>query len=105
MELRLIILSTILHLLRNLDRDIEGSSKRWKKIVEADWPEREKLPQEWKSKTGAQKLCIQRALRPDRMVCDFLTPQNLSCLYKLLTFVLTSNRRIRFLSLSKNPWV
>jgi len=53
---------------RNLDRDIEGSAKRWKKIVEADLPEREKLPQEWKAKAGAQKLCILRALRPDRMV-------------------------------------
>lgn len=30
---------------RNLDRDIETSPKRWKKIVEVECPEREKFPQ------------------------------------------------------------
>lgn len=30
---------------RNLDRDIETSPKRWKKIVEMECPEREKFPQ------------------------------------------------------------
>lgn len=29
--------------------------------------EREKLPQEWKSKSGVSRLCIMRCLRPDRM--------------------------------------
>ncbi|KAL0281201.1 UNVERIFIED_CONTAM: hypothetical protein PYX00_002260 [Menopon gallinae] len=52
---------------RNLDRDIENSSKRWKKFVECDCPEREKFPQEWKNKTSLQRLCMMRALRPDRM--------------------------------------
>ncbi|XP_035728185.1 dynein beta chain, ciliary-like [Vespa mandarinia] len=52
---------------RNLDRDIEGSMKRWKKFVECDYPEREKFPQEWKNKTAIQRLCMLRALRPDRM--------------------------------------
>ncbi|CAF5202536.1 unnamed protein product, partial [Rotaria magnacalcarata] len=52
----------------NLDRDIEGSAKRWKKFVESEAPEKEKFPQEWKSKTSLQKLCIMRALRPDRML-------------------------------------
>lgn len=52
---------------RNIDRDIEGSSKRWKKFVEAECPEREKMPQEWKAKQGIHRLCIMRALRPDRM--------------------------------------
>ncbi|XP_072155544.1 dynein beta chain, ciliary isoform X1 [Bemisia tabaci] len=52
---------------RNLDRDIESSSKRWKKFVESDCPEREKFPQEWKNKTAFQRLCMMRALRPDRM--------------------------------------
>lgn len=52
---------------RNLERDVEGSVKRWKKFVEAESPEKEKLPQEWKNKTGVQRLCIMRALRPDRM--------------------------------------
>ncbi|XP_041975803.1 dynein beta chain, ciliary [Aricia agestis] len=52
---------------RNLDRDIETSQKRWKKIVEMECPEREKFPQEWKNKTALQRLCMLRALRPDRM--------------------------------------
>ena len=52
---------------RNLDRDIEGSAKRWKKFVESEYPEKEKFPQEWKNKSALQKLCMMRALRPDRM--------------------------------------
>ncbi|ESO06977.1 hypothetical protein HELRODRAFT_171012 [Helobdella robusta] len=52
---------------KNLDRDIEGSSKRWKKFVESETPEQEKFPQEWKNKTSLQKLCMMRTLRPDRM--------------------------------------
>ena len=52
---------------RNLDRDIEGSAKRWKKFVESECPEKEKFPQEWKNKSALQKLCMMRALRPDRM--------------------------------------
>ncbi|XP_041939413.1 dynein heavy chain 9, axonemal [Alosa sapidissima] len=60
---------------RNLDRDIEGSAKRWKKLVESECPEKEKFPQEWKNKTALQRLCMMRALRPDRMtyaVRDFV---------------------------------
>ena len=53
---------------KNLDRDIEGSAKRWKKFVESEYIEREKFPQEWKSKTALQRLCMLRALRPDRMM-------------------------------------
>ncbi|XP_061081745.1 dynein axonemal heavy chain 11 [Conger conger] len=52
---------------RGLDRDIEGSPKRWKKVVESECPEKEKFPQEWKSKSSLQKLIMMRALRPDRM--------------------------------------
>ncbi|KAG8443036.1 hypothetical protein GDO86_011741 [Hymenochirus boettgeri] len=52
---------------RGLDRDIEGSGKRWKRFVESENPEKEKLPQDWKNKTSLQKLIILRALRPDRM--------------------------------------
>ncbi|TRY96398.1 hypothetical protein DNTS_010073 [Danionella cerebrum] len=52
---------------RGLDRDIEGSPKRWRKVVESECPEKEKLPQEWKSKSSLQKLILLRALRPDRM--------------------------------------
>uniref|UniRef100_A0A8C6C0I2 Dynein axonemal heavy chain 9 n=1 Tax=Monodon monoceros TaxID=40151 RepID=A0A8C6C0I2_MONMO len=51
----------------NLDRDIEGSAKGWKKFVESECPEKEKFPQEWKNKTGLQCLCMMRAMRPDRM--------------------------------------
>ncbi|XP_064397591.1 dynein beta chain, ciliary-like isoform X3 [Halichondria panicea] len=52
---------------KNLDRDIEGSAKRWKKFVDSECPEKEKYPQEWKNKNSLQKLCMMRALRPDRM--------------------------------------
>ncbi|KAL8567586.1 hypothetical protein ACOMHN_054399 [Nucella lapillus] len=51
----------------NLDKDIEGSAKRWKTFVECECPEKEKFPQEWKNKTPLQKLCMMRCLRPDRM--------------------------------------
>jgi len=52
---------------RNLDRDIENNAKRWRKFVEAEAPEKEKFPQEWKKKDALQRLCMMRALRPDRM--------------------------------------
>ncbi|MEE6466363.1 hypothetical protein FKM82_006924 [Ascaphus truei] len=52
---------------RGLDRDVEGSAKRWKKLVESESPENERFPQEWKNKTSLQKLIVLRALRPDRM--------------------------------------
>lgn len=52
---------------RNLDRDIEGAAKRWKKFVESETPEKDKFPQEWKSKSALQRLCIMRCLRVDRM--------------------------------------
>lgn len=35
--------------------------------MECECPEREKFPQEWKNKTTIQRLCMLRALRPDRM--------------------------------------
>ncbi|XP_072275197.1 dynein axonemal heavy chain 11-like [Pyxicephalus adspersus] len=52
---------------RGLDRDIEGSPKRWKRVIESECPERERLPQEWKNKSSLQKMILMRALRPDRM--------------------------------------
>ena len=52
---------------RNLDRDIENNTKRWKKFSESEFPEKEKFPQEWKKKNSMQKLCMLRALRPDRI--------------------------------------
>ncbi|KAK2501218.1 hypothetical protein MC885_000890 [Smutsia gigantea] len=52
---------------KNLDSDIEGSAKRWKKFVESEAPEKEIFPKEWKNKTALQKLCVIRCMRPDRM--------------------------------------
>ncbi|KAK4884824.1 hypothetical protein RN001_001095 [Aquatica leii] len=52
---------------KNLDKDIEGSVNRWKKFVESECPEKEKFPGEWKNKSALQRLCMMRALRPDRM--------------------------------------
>ncbi|XP_068180103.1 dynein axonemal heavy chain 11 [Antennarius striatus] len=59
-------ISTMEHF-SGLDRDIESSAKRWRKIVESSCPEKERLPQDWKNKTSLQKLIILRVLRPDRM--------------------------------------
>lgn len=52
---------------KNLDKDLEGSAKRWRKFVESECPEKEKFPGEWKNKNPLQRLCMMRALRPDRM--------------------------------------
>nr|XP_020748715.1 dynein heavy chain 11, axonemal isoform X1 [Odocoileus virginianus texanus] len=52
---------------RGLDRDVEGSAKQWRKWVESECPEKERLPQEWKKRSLIQKLIILRAVRPDRM--------------------------------------
>uniref|UniRef100_A0A452RIN0 Dynein axonemal heavy chain 11 n=1 Tax=Ursus americanus TaxID=9643 RepID=A0A452RIN0_URSAM len=52
---------------RGLDRDVEGSAKQWRRWAESEFPEKEKLPQEWKKKSVIQKLIILRAVRPDRM--------------------------------------
>ncbi|XP_076826869.1 dynein axonemal heavy chain 11 [Brachyhypopomus gauderio] len=52
---------------QGLDRDVEGSAKRWRKLVESECPERERLPLDWKKKSALQKLIILRAMRPDRM--------------------------------------
>ena len=52
---------------RKLDADIENNGLRWKKFIESDIPEKEKFPQEWKKKNSLQKLCMLRAMRPDRI--------------------------------------
>ncbi|KAJ8974477.1 hypothetical protein NQ317_016131 [Molorchus minor] len=52
---------------KSLDKDLEGSAKRWRKFVDSECPEKEKFPGEWKNKTVLQRLCIMRCLRPDRM--------------------------------------
>ncbi|XP_069552287.1 dynein axonemal heavy chain 11 [Brachyistius frenatus] len=59
-------ISTLEHF-SGLERDIESSPKRWRKIVESSCPEKERLPQDWKNKNALQKLIILRALRPDRI--------------------------------------
>lgn len=53
--------------LSGLDKDIEASSKRWQLYIDGEAPEKDKLPQEWKTKSPFQRLCIIRALRTDRM--------------------------------------
>ncbi|XP_060647178.1 dynein beta chain, ciliary [Drosophila nasuta] len=50
-----------------IDKDMENYTKRWRKFMSSDTPEREQFPGEWKHRTPLQKLCIVRALRPDRM--------------------------------------
>ncbi|KAL4716976.1 hypothetical protein ACJJTC_012787 [Scirpophaga incertulas] len=52
---------------RDLDRDIETNPLKWKKMVETECPEREKFPPDWQNKIGLERLCMLRALRPDRM--------------------------------------
>ncbi|XP_044574110.1 dynein beta chain, ciliary [Drosophila ananassae] len=52
---------------KGLEKDIEGSHKRWKKFVDSESPENEKFPGEWKGKSPIQRLCIMRCIRPDRM--------------------------------------
>ena len=47
--------------------NLQGSAKRWKKFTDSECPEKEKFPGEWKNKNSLQKLCMMRALRPDRM--------------------------------------
>ena len=50
---------------RNLDRDIESNSKRWRKFIEGEAPEKEKFPQEWKKKDALQaSLTRSRPNRP-----------------------------------------
>ncbi|CAG7784872.1 unnamed protein product [Allacma fusca] len=52
---------------RGLDKDVELQWRRWKKFIESESPESEPLPPEWRNRTGVQRLCIMRCLRPDRM--------------------------------------
>jgi dynein heavy chain, axonemal len=88
---------------RNLDRDIETQSKRWKKLVESDCPEKEKFPQEWKNKTALQRLCIMRALRPDRMTyaVKLVILGSVTIGYKSLLFSVTSLKKSSVQSMSK----
>uniref|UniRef100_A0A8C9SNB8 Dynein axonemal heavy chain 17 n=1 Tax=Scleropages formosus TaxID=113540 RepID=A0A8C9SNB8_SCLFO len=82
---------------RNLDRDIEGSAKRWKRFVESECPEKDKFPQEWKNKTALQKLCMMRAIRPDRMtyaVRDFVEEKLGNRYHKIICRIL----KMHFLS-------
>ncbi|XP_017490335.1 PREDICTED: dynein beta chain, ciliary-like, partial [Rhagoletis zephyria] len=51
-----------------IDKDMESYPKRWSKFLASAAPEREQFPGEWKYRSPLQKLCIIRALRPDRML-------------------------------------
>uniref|UniRef100_A0A8C4MX33 Dynein axonemal heavy chain 11 n=1 Tax=Equus asinus asinus TaxID=83772 RepID=A0A8C4MX33_EQUAS len=79
---------------RGIDRDVEGSAKQWRKWVESECPEKEKLPQEWKKKSLIQKLIILRAMRPDRMT------------YALRNFVeeKLGTKTTKFQTLLTSPW-
>ncbi|KAH8382612.1 hypothetical protein KR009_004377 [Drosophila setifemur] len=58
---------TLIEHFYGIDKDMENYTKRWRKFMSSDTPEREQFPGEWKHRTPLQKLCIIRALRPDRM--------------------------------------
>ncbi|XP_017082814.2 dynein heavy chain 17, axonemal [Drosophila eugracilis] len=58
---------TLIEHFYGIDKDMENYTKRWKKFMASDTPEREQFPGEWKHRTPLQKLCIIRSLRPDRM--------------------------------------
>lgn len=51
-----------------IDKDIVDYPQRWKLFLECQKIEYEPLPGEWKHCTHLQKLCILRALRPDRLI-------------------------------------
>ena len=51
----------------NLANDLVTSSKRFKEWCDLEAPEREKLPLEYKNLPPLERLCVVRALRPDRM--------------------------------------
>lgn len=93
----------------DLDKDIEGSFKRWQKLVDSQCPEKEKLPGEWKNKSPIQRLCIFRALRPDRMcyAIKYFVDEQLGSKYgeaRMMnfaeTFIETSNLTHTFFTLS-----
>ncbi|KQS52177.1 uncharacterized protein Dere_GG12117, isoform B [Drosophila erecta] len=58
---------TLIEHFYGIDKDMENYTKRWRKFMASDTPEREQFPGEWKHRTPLQKLCIIRSLRPDRM--------------------------------------
>ena len=43
---------------RNLDRDIENNSKRWRKFIEGESPEKDKFPQVRADQISGQNLKI-----------------------------------------------
>ncbi|KAG1655351.1 Dynein beta chain, ciliary [Nymphon striatum] len=49
---------------KNLDLDIQESTKRWAKLCTSKSPETEPFPQRWKNITDFQRLCILRCLQP-----------------------------------------
>jgi len=53
--------------LENLANDLVSSSKRFKEWCDLEASEKEKLPLEYKSLPALERMCLVRALRPDRM--------------------------------------
>ena len=64
---------------------VQGSAKRWKKFTDSECPEKEKFPGEWKNKNSLQKLCMMRALRPDRMTYAVTYATTSHTIHKSLT--------------------
>lgn len=54
--------------LAGLDEDIETAPKLWRALLSSAYPERQKLPGDWKYKSLIEQVCILRAMRPDRSI-------------------------------------
>uniref|UniRef100_A0AAR2IKN0 AAA+ ATPase domain-containing protein n=1 Tax=Pygocentrus nattereri TaxID=42514 RepID=A0AAR2IKN0_PYGNA len=76
---------SVLEAFRGLDHDVEGSAKRWRKLLESECPERQRLPLDWKKKSPMQKLIILRAMRPDRMSYALRIFPQLGCVWTFST--------------------
>ena len=50
----------------NLVEDWEEGTERWRQWFDMAAPEEGRLPQDWNARGPARRLCVTRALRPDR---------------------------------------
>lgn len=60
-------LLTMMEQFYGIDKDIENYTKRWRAFLSSEAPERQTFPGDWRHRSPLQRLCIMRALRPDRM--------------------------------------
>eukprot|EP01062_Namystynia_karyoxenos_P024171 TRINITY_DN1939_c0_g6_i1.p1 TRINITY_DN1939_c0_g6~~TRINITY_DN1939_c0_g6_i1.p1 ORF type:complete len:4792 (+),score=1866.14 TRINITY_DN1939_c0_g6_i1:876-14378(+) len=56
-----------LEVFSNLSADVAASLKRWQEWCDAEHPEEERLPGDWRSLGDFHRLLIIKALRPDRL--------------------------------------